>query len=442
MEKVIYPKKPMAQPEKPILEKGVDRLDPRIGLWLTHDPAIYRDREKGCYYTYSTGAICQKSKDLVEWEMVGKVVDVPPVESSEWVGSTDIWAPDIVKVGDEYRLYCSNSTWGVRQSCIFLAVADNPEGPFEPRGVVLKTSDQLPVNAIDANVIEDIETGELYMVYGSFWGGCHVLLLDQETGLAAEKGIGTCVARRPGWMSTAIEGPYIIYNPDTGYYYLFVSYGSLKTDYNIRVGRSKSIKGPYVDFNGRNMTDMEDSDNDVGMLVMAGYRWVSGKPYMGPGHNSVLRDEDGSWYIVCHVREMNFKQAHEPSIQQIRKIFWTSDGWPVVSPQPYAGEVDQSIPEDILNGFYERINISPTLPQGIQHATPMKIGLEGYYENCSIQGRWTYDNGRLVITYGPHREEVFVTVVWDHELDRPTIGLCGMNENGVAFWAKRVEDLL
>ena len=42
-------------------------------------------------------------------------------------GSEDIWAPDIVKVGKEYRLYCSNSSWGVRQSCIFLAVADRPE---------------------------------------------------------------------------------------------------------------------------------------------------------------------------------------------------------------------------------------------------------------------------------------------------------------------------
>lgn len=52
--------------------------------------------------------------------------------------SEDIWAPDIVKVGKEYRLYCSNSSWGVRQSCIFLAVADRPEGRSNPKGVCLK----------------------------------------------------------------------------------------------------------------------------------------------------------------------------------------------------------------------------------------------------------------------------------------------------------------
>ena len=94
---------------------------------MIHDPAIFYDEVSGNYYTYSTGAICQKSKDLVHWQEIGKVVERPPQESVEWTGSEDIWAPDIVKVGKEYRLYCSNSSWGVRQSCIFLAVADCPE---------------------------------------------------------------------------------------------------------------------------------------------------------------------------------------------------------------------------------------------------------------------------------------------------------------------------
>ena len=125
---------------------------------MIHDPAIFYDEVSGNYYTYSTGAICQKSKDLVHWQEIGKVVERPPQESVEWTGSEDIWAPDIVKVGKEYRLYCSNSSWGVRQSCIFLAVADRPEGPFEPKGCVLKTTEKFPqsvTNAIDANIIED-----------------------------------------------------------------------------------------------------------------------------------------------------------------------------------------------------------------------------------------------------------------------------------------------
>lgn len=405
---------------------------------MIHDPAIFRDEVSGNYYTYSTGALCQRSTDLVHWEMVGKVVEEPPAESSDWVGGKDIWAPDIVKVGDEYRLYCSNSTWGVRQSCIFLAVSDSPEGPFVPRGCVLKTSDALPVNAIDANIISDVKTGQIYMVYGSFWGGCHVLELDAETGLAAEEGIGTCVACRPAWMSGGIEGPYMIYNPDTDYYYLFVSYGSLKSDYNIRVGRSKNIRGPFLDYHGRELTEAEDALNEVGLLLFGGYRWTEGTPYMAPGHNSVLRDADGSWYLVCHIRKLNFTGGDEPSLMQVRKLHWLPNGWPVVSAQVYAGEFAQEITQEELIGRYERISFVPSLPQGVMHAVPMKLGESRYYECCSIQGNWDYDGTQISIQYGPNRETAHVCRAWDEERNCPTLILSGMSETGITFWAKKV----
>ena len=367
----------------------------------------------------------------------------PPREASDWTGGKDIWAPDIVKVGEEYRLYCSNSTFGVQQSCIFLAVADSPEGPFVPRGIVLKTSDKLPVNAIDANIITDVETGEMYMIYGSFWGGCHALRLDRETGLAAEEGIGTCLARRPAWLSTGVEGPYMIYNPETGYYYLFVSYGSLKMDYQVRVGRSRSILGPFLDFHGRELTDTSDADNSVGLMQLCGYCWSDAISYMAPGHNSVLHDRDGSWYIVYHIREKNFVTKGEPSTMQIRKMYWTEEGWPVVSAEPYSGEVEQEIPREALQGRYERINLACSLPQGIQTSVPMKLkDSNDYYECCSIQGKWHYEDGRITITYGPHRETAFVTAVWDHERNQPTIALCGMSQDGVPFWAKRLGEIL
>ncbi len=442
--RIQYPKEPPKQPAKPVpkkdREKKKEKPDPaKLGLWYTHDPAVYQDECSGNYYIYGTGAVCQKSADLVHWEYVGKVVEHPPKEAEEWTGGKDIWAPDIVKVGDEYRLYCSNSTWGVQQSCIFLAVADNAEGPFVPRGIVLKTSSDLSTNAIDANIITDAETGEMYMIYGSFWGGCHALKLDTQTGLAAEEGVGKCLACRPSWLSTAIEGPYMVYHPDTKYYYLFVSYGSLKMDYQVRVGRSRSVLGPFVDRNGRELTDLTDEDNSIGQMLFCGYCWNDGVSYMAPGHNSVLHDKDGSWYLVCHIREKNFTGVPEISTMQVRKMYWTDDGWPFLSPEPYSGEIDQEIPKDLLEGRYERINLISALPQGIQTAVPMKLEDENdYYECCSIQGKWSYENNRVTITYGPHVDTAHVTAVWDSEKNQPTIGLCGMSDKGVPFWAKRV----
>ena len=70
---------------------------------MSHDPAIFHDPTSGNYYTYCTGAIARRSKDLIHWEYLGKVVEDVPKEAAEWTGSHDIWAPDIIKVGDEYR---------------------------------------------------------------------------------------------------------------------------------------------------------------------------------------------------------------------------------------------------------------------------------------------------------------------------------------------------
>ncbi|MFG6395382.1 MAG: arabinan endo-1,5-alpha-L-arabinosidase [Lachnospiraceae bacterium] len=439
--KLIYPDEPPRELPKPEFKKGKDRPDNNTGLWHIHDPAIFKDDVNGKYYIYCTGADCHCSDDLIHWKRIGKVVAAPPKEASLWTGSNDIWAPDIIKINGEYRLYCSNSKWGVRQSCIFLAVSDNPEGPFMPRGCVLKTTEEMPVNAIDANIVTDNKTGDMYMLYGSFWGGCYMLLLDKETGLAAEDGIGVCVAKRPGWMSAAIEGPYIIYNPATDYYYLFVSYGSLKSDYNVRVARSRNVTGPYTDFNNIPMTDISGNENSTGLLIHCGYRWNDGKAYMAPGHNSVLNDTDGSWYIICHIREHNFTGKPEPSKMQIRKIYWSGDGWPFLSAQPYAGEKEQYIPEKELYGFYERITLKPELPQGITCSVPMKLARNGYYECCSIQGTWKYINQKLHIKYGQHEETAHVYTAWDAEKSCPVIAISGISKNGFTFMAKKTRDI-
>lgn len=436
---ITFPQKPPTPVAKHPFQPGVKPEGvSKYSLWGSHDPAIFHDPVSGFYYTYSTGAIARRSKDLITWETIGKVVENPPKESSDWVGDTGIWAPDIIKVGEEYRLYCSNSTWGVRQSCIFLAVSDNAEGPFIPRGCVIKTSDQLPVNAIDANLIIEEDTGEQYMAYGSFWGGIYIIRLDKATGLAAEEGIGKCLARRPQWMDGSIEGPYIRYNPDTGYYYLFVSYGSLKNDYNIRVARSKNLLGHYLDPNGRDMTDLEDDNNEIGFMIACGYHFDNSQGYMGPGHNSVLRDFDGEWYLVCHIREHNFTEP-QLSTMHIHKIFWTTDGWPVLNPQCYAGETTQPIDRNWLIGRYERIKLVPMVPQGILNSVPMLLEEDGRYECCSIKGTWEYlDETTISISYGKYNEIFKLTPAWDWERNEPTITLTGKDQYGVAVWGKKL----
>lgn len=62
---------------------------------------------------------------------------------------------------------------------------------------------------------------------------------------------------------TVIEAPYVYYNKATKYYYLFVNWGGccegLDSTYNIRVGRSRNVTGPFKDKKGRNMMDAKGS---------------------------------------------------------------------------------------------------------------------------------------------------------------------------------------
>ncbi len=427
------------EPPKPIAKpiKG-EEIHPN-SLWFLHDPAIFKDPVTQKYYVYCTHKVAKKSDDLITWEPVMGFIDKPSADSVEHVGGEHIWAPDIVKVGNEYRLYCSNSSFGVRQSAIFLAVSDKPEGPFEPKGIVVKTSEpDSPVNAIDANIVEDVRNGKQYMVYGSFWGGIRILELDKETGFAKEEGLGKSIACRPHYTSAAIEGPYIVYNEETDYYYLFVSYGSLSSDYNIRVGRSKDVLGPYVDPNGREMTDMEDYDNEVGLMIACGYHFDDCQAYMGPGHNSVLHDDDGRWYMVCHIRPHNFKYG-EISKMHIYQMYWTPDGWPVISPQVYAGEKIQKVDINLVYGKYERIKMIKTTPQGVLNSFPMTLSEDGKMQMSLTRGTWKMlDENTMSITYGKTEEIVKLAPAWDWDKNEPTLIFTGKDEKGICVFGKRV----
>ncbi len=435
--KIKFPKPPPPLAPKPSGRRNPHQNPDPSSLWGAHDPAIFRDPRSGEYFCYTTGGIGRRSQDLIRWENFGKVTH-PPQESIDWVGGDAIWAPDIIKVGSEYRLYCSSSKWGVQQSCIFLAVASQPKGPFLPRGIVLKSSAELPINAIDANPVIDQETNEHYMVYGSFWGGCYILRLDRETGLAAEGGIGQCIARRPAWTDCALEGPYLIFNPVTGYYYLFVSYGSLGSDYNIRVGRSRKITGPYYDHNGRSLTDLEDDTNEVGYLILGGYQFDQSIGFMAPGHNSVLCDQNNKWYLVCHIREFDLEKP-QPSIMHIYKMFWQDDGWPVLNPQCYAGEETQTIDRKWLVGNYERIKFTPTIPQGVIKSVPMTLTEQDKFHCCSLRGEWELFNGTtLKISYGRIRETYEITPAWDWQRNQPTLAITGKDQFSIAVWGKRI----
>lgn len=443
--KISFPENPKIEEQRDssiVLDKG------NWGTLGAHDPSIYKDKDT--YYVFSTdarvggpatpGIQVRKSKDLINWEFVGQALKGIPDEAKKWSRAQGIWAPDVTKVGDEYYLYYSTSSFGKNRSYIGLLKSKSIEGPWEDQGVVLKTNQGEDRNAIDPNIIFD-KDGQMWMSYGSFWSGIYIVKLDKNTGKPLNPNDkGKNIAQRNASVSGAIEGSYIIYNEEQKKYYLFVSYGSLSSDYNVRVGRADNIEGPYLDSNGKDMTDTSSTNTDeVGNKILGGYKFGDSEGWMAPGHNSVLND-NGNYYIVHHVRTEKNKDWF---YLNVRKILWSEDGWPIISPERYAGEKEQKIEEAALIGNWQVIlhdkennNIIPSVQYEFKGSNKIKGEKQS--------GKWelTGDNNIIVEIPNSNGEKVEyrgkVIPSWDWENKKETLIFTVINKNGVALWGKLI----
>nr|MCR5627820.1 glycoside hydrolase family 43 protein [Lachnospiraceae bacterium] len=185
-------------------------------------------------------------------------------------------------------------------------------------------------NCIDPALFTD-KDGKIWMTYGSWSGGIFILEIDPATGLpifpkddpAADPYYGYHLI---GGEHHAVEGPFIIYSPESGYYHLFVSYGNLQANggYQIRQFRSESPTGPFVDPSGKTLDDEDDFMN-YGLKMMGNYTLPSlAVTYMAPGGQSAFVDKDGDYCLTYHQRFSDKGEYHEP---RVHKMFLTEDGW-------------------------------------------------------------------------------------------------------------------
>jgi arabinan endo-1,5-alpha-L-arabinosidase len=442
-EYMIYPKEPI---KYDLYDEAIANNEELWTIHNVHDPALIKDGDT--YYVFSTdakfggkptgGIQIRKSKDLIEWEWVGHAFDQIPEKAFKWTGALGLWAPDVAKYRDTYFLYYAASQFGKNQSFIGVATSKHIEGPWVDQGEVIKTEHGIDTpNAIDPNITFD-DQGRPWMVYGSFFGGIYLCKIDPETGKLAEKNEGKLIARRHKSVEAAVEGPYIVYHPDLKKYYLFVSYDSLFRDYNIRVARADFIEGPYLDFNGNKMTDIEIDPNEIGMKVLGGYKFDQEEGWIGPGHNSVLCD-NGNYFICHHARGERTKKHHG---LHIRKIVWTEDGWPLASPERFSGEIEQAINPKAMEGLWD-ILIQDKHENNMISSRKYEFLSNGRISNDK-NSYWTYKNDNLfeLAFHDTNTKlDIIVLASWDFECWNPTLVFTGKDKNGVvAIGKKRKND--
>ena len=292
-----------------------------------HDPVLIK--ANGAWYVFSTGGAIRRSKDLHHWDLIGNVFDkLPDWATTEIPGVRgQYWAPDISFTHGRYRLYYAVSTFGKNDSAIGLA-SNQSLDPAEPdykwvdEGMVFRSHKGDDFNAIDPNLAVD-EAGGQWLDFGSFWGGIKMRRIDANTGkLSRSDTTLYSLASRPRGTARvdSIEAPFIVHR--AGYYYLFVSFDfcckGASSSYNVVVGRSRSMTGPYVDSQGKLMTDGGGT-----RLTYNTSLWS------GPGHEGLLLQPGGPDLMVFHAYAA---VTGQPSLQ-ISTIEWRN-GWPEVAALP------------------------------------------------------------------------------------------------------------
>ncbi|MBM7551505.1 family 43 glycosylhydrolase [Thalassobacillus pellis] len=289
------------------------------------DPSVIRG-EDGYFYAYGTEddwgdgkgpklVPIVKSKDLTNWEYVGEAFEKKPT----WKNVGGIWAPDIEFFNGKYKLYYSLSIWGDTNPGIGVATSDTPVGPFEDQGPVFTSADIGVGNSIDPMVYVK-EDGTPYLFWGSFHGIFAVELTKDGLDVAGEK---------RHIAGNELEAAYVIRRNNS--FYLFGSAGSCcegeKSGYHVVVGKSDSLLGPYVDKDGNGLLQSK------GTLVMTGNMpSEEGKVFVGPGHTSVVKDDEGTDWLIYHAIEYDDSYLPNGATRRplmIDPIIW-KDGWPTV----------------------------------------------------------------------------------------------------------------
>lgn len=457
-----------------------------------HDPSVTKQGDY--FYMYQTDASYgnaheghghfpyRRSTDLINWEYQGAAlsetpawikdslnnkraeIDLPAIDNPSY----GHWAPYIHEYNGVYRLYYSvivttpivgnntNTSWTERAFIGLAETTDLAGNNWEDKGMVIcsepdgletytRTSGNdwsayFQFNAIDPTVIST--NGEEWLIYGSWHTGIAAVQLDPTTGkpyqLNTLEDYGTRIAGR-GNIATnrwqALEGPEIIYNEDTGYYYLFLAYDELSVAYNTRVARSTSITGPYYGIDGGNVTN----GAECWPMVTHPYKFNNHTGWVGFSHCAIFKDdESGKWFYASQARlpedVPGINVSNAVMMGHVREIEWTSDGWPVVSPERYAGVPDTEITEEDIVGGWQQITMD------YQYRVQQTATLVSFNNNGTlsggVSGTWSLDAENNTLTINGNECKLFNSWDWEASPRKLTLTYSGFTPEGKPIWGK------
>lgn len=276
----------------------------QIGAPYIHDPSTIAECD-GKYYTFGTGGGGLISDDGWSWH-----------GGAERPGGGA--APDVLKIGDRYLVIYGATGGGLGggHNGRILTMWNKTLDPKSPdfkytNAIEVCASDGMEdQDAIDPGMLLDPTTGRLWVSYGTYFGTIRLIELDPTTGERVK-------GNKEKDIAIDCEATDLIYRD--GWYYLLGTHGTccdgVNSTYNIVVGRSKNVEGPYLDNVGRDMF------HGGGKMVIA-----AGDRVCGPGHFGRTIIDEGVEIMSCHY-EADFERSGR-SVLGIRPLLW-KNGWPI-----------------------------------------------------------------------------------------------------------------
>jgi len=443
-----------------------------------HDPSIIKAGSD--YYVFGSHLAAARSTDLMNWTLVADGVNnANPLFTNvltalqttfQWSQVNDLWAPDVVRLADNRFYFYYNSCRGDSPlSELGVAVANSINGPYVNQQRILRSGmpglsedgvtnydAQVHPNVVDPQTFFDA-TGDLWMIYGSYSGGIFILAMNETTGLPDPgQGYGRHLM---GGNHARIEGAYVLYNAQTGYYYLFTSFGGLAANggYNVRVARSLAPDGPYFDARGTNMDTVRGNpavlfdDTRIaphGQKLMGNFQFAlatgetgTAEGYVSPGHNSAYFDAGlNKYFLIFHTRFPNRGEQHEI---RVHELLFNSAGWPVLAPFRYAPLSLSPTPmvADVTNadvaGAYKYINHGGDISATIKPSEVLRLNADGTMTGA-LTGNWLHRGNNLIdIALSGVIYNGVLSRQWNTNANAFVVTFSAQAAHGVSIWGAR-----
>ena len=280
------------------------------------DPSVIRVGED-FYATATTGGWSPHfqilhSRDLVNWKVVGSVLN----ETPSWAKG-DFWAPEITEDKGRYFVYYTarrDDGKGKKGTlCVAVAVADKPAGPYTDKGALVCQE----MGSLDADFVRD-ENGKPFLIWKEDGNDRQRPTWLYAQGLDES---GTKLNGKPtklfrnegsGWENHVIEGAYILRRD--GWFYLFYSGNACcgrSCNYALGVARSKTLLGKW-------------EKNPANPILAENETWQC------PGHGSIVSTADGRDFLLYHAYlkgSKGFNIGREALLDEVK----FENGWATIN---------------------------------------------------------------------------------------------------------------